>query len=78
MDHSVKVICVPLERMIGLRLALLGLSSLFGTKSTSVFDFFSIVPVCICRPNCCRWFRVRSTVLIASSRVGRMNALLLT
>ena len=73
-----KVICVPSERMMGLRSAVLLDSSRLGMKRTSVFDFLEVVPVCIFNPNLFRWFRVKFAVLVASSRVGRMKALLST
>ena len=78
MNCCLNVICVPSERMMGLRSTVLFDSFRFGMKRTSVFDFLEAVPVCICNPNRFRWFRVRFAVLVASSRVRRMKALLST
>ena len=47
----VYVICVPFERMMGDRSVGLFCSDRFGTKRTSVFDFLSMLPVCIWSPN---------------------------
>ena len=75
MNCVVKVICVPLERVIGLKYMLLFVLFRRGMKSTSVFDFLFGVPVCIWIPNRLRWLRVKFAALVASSRVGRMKEL---
>ena len=72
---EVKVMRVPSERVIGAVSARELGDWRRGTWRTSVFDLEEMVPVCIFRPNFFKWFRTKFAVRVASSLLGRINAL---
>ena len=75
MNFVVNVIRVSPEGVIGtVSAAVLGVC-LLGTWRTTVLDVEEMVPVCIFRLNFFKWFRTNFAVRVASSLVGRINAL---